>query len=254
MERQIFTITWKTVRLYWSVPVWAESTETCGCRCHNRRHPSYGFEHDRYDITGPALVKNGELIGARTTFDKRGYHWIDKDLASEYRALLKQLPGAPSFLELISTDKNWDRLVLKASGNKTVPQYYLYSRGKYKKSLTALFSDYPKVDRTTIAEPTPIQYKSRDGMDIPGYLTLPVGIESKNLPTLIMPHGGPYSRDTDRFDYWVSMRARGYAVLQPNSAARQATATNFVMPATINGAGPQSFGRWPRLANRPGNN
>lgn len=175
------------------------------------------FDHERYDIEGPALVRNGELVAVRTTFDRRGYHWMDKALGDEYNALLKQLPGAPSFLELISTDKNWDRLVLKASGNKTVPQYYLYSRGKYKKSLTALFSDYPKVDRTTIAEPTPIQYKSRDGMDIPGYLTLPVGIESKNLPTLIMPHGGPYSRDTDRFDYWVQYAvARGYAVLQPN--------------------------------------
>ena len=175
------------------------------------------LEHDRYDITGPALVKHGELIGVRTTFDKRGYHWIDKDLGSEYRALLKQLPGNPSFLELISADKNWDRLVLKASGNKTVPRYYLYSRGKHKKSISALFSDYAKADQNKIAEPTLVQYKSRDGMDIPAYLTLPVGIESKNLPTLIMPHGGPYSRDTDRFDYWVQYAAaRGYAVLQPN--------------------------------------
>ena len=53
-------------------------------------------------------------------------------------------------------------------------------------------------------------------MDIPGCLTLPVGIESKNLPTLIMPHGGLIG-DTDRFDYWVQYAvARGYAVLQPN--------------------------------------
>ena len=54
-----------------------------------------------------------------------------------------------------------------------------------------------------------------------------------------MPHGGPYSRDTDRFDYWVQYAAaRGYAVLRPASAARPATATSSAMLATINGAGP----------------
>ncbi len=173
--------------------------------------------NDRYDIDGPVFLNGGKLVAVQTNFDKPGYHWLDETLGSEYTALLKQLPGSPDFVELISADQNWDRLVLKASGNKTIPQYYLYSRGKYKKSLSSLFSDYPKADRAKIAEPSLVYYESRDGMNIPAYLTVPVGVEPKNLPTLIMPHGGPYSRDTNRFNYWVQYAAAsGYAVLQPN--------------------------------------
>ena len=79
------------------------------------------FDHERYDIEGPALVRNGELVAVRTTFDRRGYHWMDKALGDEYNALLKQLPGAPSFLELISTDKNWDRLVSRHQATRRCP-------------------------------------------------------------------------------------------------------------------------------------
>ena len=157
-------------RLYWSVPdLGGDRQKLVEVDATTGEFLDTVFDHDRYDITGPALVKNGELIGVRTTFDKRGYHWMDKDLGSEYNALLKQLPGAPSFLELISTDKNWDRLVLKASGNKTVPQYYLYSRGKYKKSLRPFSRIIQKLDRTTIAEPTPINTRA----ETDGYSRLP---------------------------------------------------------------------------------
>jgi dipeptidyl aminopeptidase/acylaminoacyl peptidase len=63
-----------------------------------------------------------------------------------------------------------------------------------------------------------VRYKARDGLEIPGYLTLPAGREAKGLPLVILPHGGPYGvRDTLRYDPEVQFLAsRGYAVLQPN--------------------------------------
>ena len=67
----------------------------------------------------------------------------------------------------------------------------------------------------------PISYKSSDDLEIPGYLSLPSGVESKNLPTVILPHGGPKGpRDTWGYRSIVQfLTSRGYAVMQPNFRA-----------------------------------
>jgi dipeptidyl aminopeptidase/acylaminoacyl peptidase len=68
-----------------------------------------------------------------------------------------------------------------------------------------------------LGEVKPVSYPAADGTMIPGYLTLPPGSDGKNLPTIVMPHGGPSARDEWGFD-WLSQFFvnRGYAVLQPN--------------------------------------
>jgi dipeptidyl aminopeptidase/acylaminoacyl peptidase len=68
-----------------------------------------------------------------------------------------------------------------------------------------------------IVEPRPVTIPARDGTPVPAYLTLPPGGQRKGLPTVILPHGGPWSRDTGAPHYWVQfLVSRGYAVLQPN--------------------------------------
>ena len=71
-----------------------------------------------------------------------------------------------------------------------------------------------------MAEMTPVTYTSRDGLEIEGYLTLPVGKtlhNAKNLPVVVNPHGGPWARDSWGFNPEVQFLAnRGYAVLQMN--------------------------------------
>jgi dipeptidyl aminopeptidase/acylaminoacyl peptidase len=63
----------------------------------------------------------------------------------------------------------------------------------------------------------PVAYKAADGTQVPGYLTVPPGSEGKKIPAIVMPHGGPASRDTWGFDWMVQFFVtRGYAVLQPN--------------------------------------
>jgi dipeptidyl aminopeptidase/acylaminoacyl peptidase len=76
---------------------------------------------------------------------------------------------------------------------------------------------YPNIPPEQMAQPKPITYKAADGLDIPGYLTLPLGRSAKGLPLIVMPHGGPGARDTLDFD-WLreAIVSRGYAVLQPN--------------------------------------
>jgi dipeptidyl aminopeptidase/acylaminoacyl peptidase len=96
------------------------------------------------------------------------------------------------------------------------PQTYYYL-DRVKHQATEIASAYPKLKSADLSDETPYPYKARDGLDIHAYLTLPSGKPAKNLPTVIMPHGGPDARDEVRFDWWAQFLAnRGYAVLQPN--------------------------------------
>jgi dipeptidyl aminopeptidase/acylaminoacyl peptidase len=75
----------------------------------------------------------------------------------------------------------------------------------------------PWLNPDQLAPMKSIEYKSRDGLTIHGYLTLPLGREPKNLPAVVIPHGGPWARDTWGYDPEVQFLAnRGYAVLQMN--------------------------------------
>jgi len=74
----------------------------------------------------------------------------------------------------------------------------------------------PALEHVTLAKQVPITYPAADGTLIPGYLTLPPGSDGKHIPAIVMPHGGPDSRDSWDFDWLVQFfAARGYAVLQP---------------------------------------
>jgi dipeptidyl aminopeptidase/acylaminoacyl peptidase len=84
-------------------------------------------------------------------------------------------------------------------------------------TLTPEFKVREKLPRADLAQMKAVTYKSSDGLEIPAYLTLPKGAEAKNLPTLIIPHGGPWGRDQWGYNplaqFFVN---RGYAVLMPN--------------------------------------
>jgi len=77
---------------------------------------------------------------------------------------------------------------------------------------------YPDLNADLVGEMRAIRYAAGDGMEIPGYLTLPPGVtEPRDLPLVVLPHGGPAARDTMGFDWWAQgLASRGYAVLQPN--------------------------------------
>ncbi|MDH5198765.1 MAG: prolyl oligopeptidase family serine peptidase, partial [Gemmatimonadota bacterium] len=82
---------------------------------------------------------------------------------------------------------------------------------------TLLYRSRPSLPSEHLAFATPVRYPARDGLSIPAYLTLPRGVEAKNLPTVIVPHGGPWARDSWGYDPYAQFLAnRGYAVLQPN--------------------------------------
>jgi dienelactone hydrolase len=83
--------------------------------------------------------------------------------------------------------------------------------------LTPQFKIWEKLPRQDLAQMKPVSYKSSDGLEIPAYLTLPKGVPAKNLPALILPHGGPWGRDRWGYNPLAQFFAnRGYAVLMPN--------------------------------------
>ncbi|MBI4409633.1 MAG: alpha/beta fold hydrolase [Gemmatimonadetes bacterium] len=92
---------------------------------------------------------------------------------------------------------------------------YLYDRARGKVDL--LYRPRPKLPREQLACMQPVRYQARDGLEIPAYLTIPKGVAPKNLAVVILPHGGPWGRDSWGYHGIAQFLAnRGYAVLQPN--------------------------------------
>jgi len=169
-----------------------------------------------YDAQGLLLNRStGEALAVRRLTDEQNYEWLNSDLEKEYNSIKSALPNSPSKLRLVSWDLELSKFIVFSWGAGTHPTYYLYNRNK--KALTKLASAYSDIPQENISERLAISYKARDGIDIPAYLTLPRNKSAKQLPTVILPHGGPYARETDDFDYWSQFLANlGYAVLQPN--------------------------------------
>jgi dipeptidyl aminopeptidase/acylaminoacyl peptidase len=98
-----------------------------------------------------------------------------------------------------------------------IDQGSVYVFNRKTKEIKFLYKSNPKLPSEYLASMIPIRYKARDGMVIPGYLTLPKGIEPKSLPTVLLVHGGPWARDYWGYNALAQFLAnRGYVVLQPN--------------------------------------
>lgn len=172
------------------------------------------FDNPDYDVS-QALVDEwtGRVIGAYYVDDRERYTYFDADRAAIDRGLAQAFPSVDAYTE--SVDLARDRVIVGTESSRQPPTYYFLDRGTHQASLIG--SAYPELHEADLGEMKSYPYKARDGLPIAAYLTLPPGREAKNLPLVVMPHGGPNSRDYIRFDWWAQFMAnRGYAVLQPN--------------------------------------
>jgi dipeptidyl aminopeptidase/acylaminoacyl peptidase len=139
--------------------------------------------------------------------------FFDRESGAMYADVQAMLPGYE--VSFVSANKAEDKFVIATSSDKTRGKRYLYDKATKKLELLADVS--PWLPESELADMKPVQYKARDGLAINGYLTLPKGVAAKNLPVVINPHGGPWARDTWRFNPEVQFLAnRGFAVLQMN--------------------------------------
>ena len=172
------------------------------------------FEHNEVDISWAMYSKKRKVLtGVSAYTSKMEYKFFDEWRENLQKDLESQLPGVE--VRLSDLDDNETMALVRTFSDKTRGAYYLYNTET--KELNKLADISPWLDPSKMADMKPISYKSRDGLTINGYLTLPKDSNGKNLPVVINPHGGPWSRDYWGFNSEVQFLAnRGYAVLQMN--------------------------------------
>ena len=154
-----------------------------------------------------------ELLGTSYTDDRRRRYWKDKGIAEDYDWLQSQLPGKTIGFGSSTADENF--WLITAYGDTDPGAVYLYDRKG--NTLEFQYRGRPNMPINDLAEMKAVRYKSSDGLEIPAYLTLPKGVEAKDLPVIVMPHGGPWARDYWGYNpYHQFLANRGYAVLSPN--------------------------------------
>jgi dipeptidyl aminopeptidase/acylaminoacyl peptidase len=142
----------------------------------------------------------------KTYFKEKAFgaddHWLQEHFKGEFVSVVSRT----------ADEKTW---LVTAASDTEPGQTLIFDRKTH--ILTPQYKIREKLPRQDLAEMKSVTFKSSDGLEIPAYLTLPKGVEAKNLPTLIIPHGGPWGRDEWGYDTPTQFFAnRGYAVLQPN--------------------------------------
>ena len=154
-----------------------------------------------------------DLIATTYDDERERIYWKDKNFEADYKYLQKQLPGKEiGFASSTKDEKLW---IISSNSDTDPGSTYLFDRST--KKLTLQYQIREKLNRSYLAPMKPVSYPSSDGLQIPAYLTLPKGVEAKGLPAIILPHGGPWFRNSWGYDGFAQFLAnRGYAVLQPN--------------------------------------
>lgn len=170
----------------------------------------------RSDVDVDRLIRVGRdhrVVGASYATDRRQVEFFDPKLKATAVALSKAL-GQPD-IRFVDASQDGTKLLLWAGTDVDPGRYYLFDSAA--KRLAEVMPGRPELAGYKLSPVKAITYKAADGTDIPAYLTLPPGSDGKNIPAIVMPHGGPESRDEWGFDWLAQYFAnRGFAVLQPN--------------------------------------
>jgi dipeptidyl aminopeptidase/acylaminoacyl peptidase len=149
----------------------------------------------------------------------------DQAFGKDFAWLQSQLPGLEISFGAASNDEN----IWIATARSDTEPGVVYVWNRKAKTLAMQYRVREEIPREALASRKPYHYKSSDGLDIPAYLTLPLGLPAKNLPLVVFPHGGPWARDSFGYDTTAQFLAnRGYAVLQPNFRASTGYGKKFL--------------------------
>lgn len=172
------------------------------------------FENEEVDIASITFSKkNKRLTYYSYTTDRSYKEFVDKEVESWYRKLESQLLGLE--IGIADSTKEEDQFIIRTYNDRSRGAYYFYDLKTDQLSLIDEISPWLNEDQMAIMEP--ISFKSSDGLELHGYLSLPNGATPKNLPLVVNPHGGPWARDYWGFNPEVQFLCnRGYAVLQIN--------------------------------------
>jgi dipeptidyl aminopeptidase/acylaminoacyl peptidase len=182
-------------------------------------------QNTKVDV-GQVIINEDTKVVEAVDFDYLKKEWtvLDPSVKADFDAISKVHRGNLTPISRDRANKNW----LVAYDNDEGPvAYYAYNRDSKRGEL--LFVNRPKLAQYTLARMEPVVIKARDGMELVGYLTLPVGIEAKNLPFVLNVHGGPWARDSWGYHPEAQWFAnRGYATLQVNFRGSEGFGKSFL--------------------------
>lgn len=183
----------------------------------------------KVDIDNVVMDRNTrKMIYTSYTDDKTRIYWKDETRKAIYEHLSAEFPGRD--ITFTSATDDYSKFLVAVTGDKYASESWFYDTET--EELIHQYTPRPDLKEVEehLAEMKPVTYPSSDGLMIPAYLTVPVGVEAKNLPTVILVHGGPKGpRDYWGYNSFVQFLAnRGYAVLQPNFRASGGYGKNFM--------------------------
>ncbi|SHN25735.1 Dipeptidyl aminopeptidase/acylaminoacyl peptidase [Duganella sacchari] len=168
---------------------------------------------DGYDFHGQLIMGKDKLLGVQHLTDAMGTTWLDPDMKAMQAKIDAMLPNTINLLTLPTHPESpW--IMVTAFADIWPKRIMLYNSETQK--LTMVGESYPGINPNQMAHKELVRYKSRDGLTIPAWLTLPQG-PGKQLPMVVLVHGGPWVRggswnwDPDA----QFLASRGYAVLEP---------------------------------------
>jgi dipeptidyl aminopeptidase/acylaminoacyl peptidase len=172
------------------------------------------FSCSKADITSFEYSKNKhriEFTGWDEAMPRK--HFLAPDVEQMYQAIQQQLKG--NEVKVVDRDSSENKFILNTYTDRNPGSYYLFEKSSGK--LTKLSDINSSLVPAELCAVKPISYQARDGLLINGYLTLPNGDRKDNFPVVVMPHDGPWGRDSWGYDEQVQFLAnRGYAVFQVN--------------------------------------
>lgn len=181
----------------------------------NKKEKEVLYSDPEYDVYGLSYSRKRRVLStiSYTTW-KRKLVFLDDEVKQLYQKLEKHL-GTNYEISITSVNKDEDKFIVRTYSDRSLGSYYFYDVKK--DSMAKITELSPWLKENYLAEMKPVTYKTRDGLTIHGYLTLPIGKKAENLPVIVNPHGGPWTRDRWGYDSEVQFLAnRGYAVLQMN--------------------------------------
>lgn len=173
------------------------------------------YENQETDVSGIIWSRERKkLLGATYYTDRLHRHFFDKETEDFFSMLQQQFPDYSVGISSMSRDET--KMIAYMASDRMPGRLYYYDKTK-PGEFTLLTDLYPWLREEWLAERKPVTYKTRDGLTIHGYLTLPVGVDQQHLPVVVNPHGGPEARDRWGYDAEAQFLAnRGIAVFNMN--------------------------------------
>lgn len=166
-----------------------------------------------------------EIIATSYNDDRERIYWKDKNFENDYNFIKKKLGDREISFNSSTADET--KFIVATFSDTDPGTVWLFDRKT--KNLSTLYQVRQNLDRTALSPMKAVRYKSSDGLEIPAYLTTPKGSNGKNLPTVLLIHGGPWGRDNWGYNTLAQFLAnRGYAVLQPNFRASTGYGKKFL--------------------------